>query len=124
MEQDPAVHSCPRRTARVVDAVLVLLPLLARPGLARERRPQEGAAIGFIALNWLVTLTAPGVGNCYALEHRWFPNYDMLDAVDKASIGLGLVRQALLDANNLLVPLLALLALHALPAWRDRTSQP
>jgi hypothetical protein len=90
---------------------LVLICLLPWLLIAAKSRRTEFlwkiAIVVFVALNWTIAVTAPGVHHRFVLEHRWFANFDALAWHEKANLGLGLVKQGILDPGNLLVVLLA-----------------
>ena len=66
------------------------------------------AHIGFLLLNAAIGLAAPGARNRYELEQiRWFANFDTLDLMEKANIGMGLVSSTVVNAQNLLIAMLA-----------------
>lgn len=85
----------------------LLMPLWFAQDTNRRQRGWQATILLMLAANWLVGMTAPGVRHRYELEHRWVANFDALNFMDKANIGLGLAKQGLLDPANLLVLLLA-----------------
>lgn len=94
----------------------LLVPLLVFRETSRSGAAWDVILVVFVAVNWMVTLTAPGVQHRFLLEHRWFANFDTLGAPEKVNIGLGLIKQSVLDPRNLLIALLAAIAVRALPA--------
>ena len=87
--------------------ICLLPPLLIAGKSDRTESSWKIAILLFVGLNFAIALAAPGVHHRFVLEHRWFANFDALAWFEKANLGLGLVKQGILDPGNLLVVLLA-----------------
>ena len=98
--------------------ICLLPPLLLAGKSERTGSWWKTAIVLFVGLNWTIALTAPGVHHRFVLEHRWFANFDALAWFEKANLGLGLVKQGILDPGNLLVVLLAVATVPALLAGK------
>ena len=86
----------------------MLVPIIWRLVATRTWNKWDIAHIGFVFLNAAIGLAAPGARNRYELEQiRWFANFDTLDLMEKANIGMGLISSTIVNAQNLLVAMLA-----------------
>lgn len=106
---------------------LVLLPasalLVVRRGVHQGRHPWDMAHLAFMALNALVLFSAPGSQRRFLFEEALrFPNFSALDALDKVSIGIGLLSTGMLDPGNLLVLVSSLLSAGLV--WRSPVRRP
>lgn len=94
---------------------IALLPAAAiLVGLrARQRRLQgwDVAQFAFMAANALVVFMAPGSRRRFLSEQALrFPDFATLDAMDKATIGIGLVLDGLVDSANWLLAAVIVMA--------------
>lgn len=89
----------------------LLVPLLLRRIATRTCSAWDIAHIVFVAVNLAIALAAPGIQHRYQLEQaRWFANFETLGVLEKVNIGLGLIKQSVLDSQNLLVAVFAAVA--------------
>jgi len=92
----------------LLPAAAILVGLRARQ---RRLRAWDIAQAAFMVANALVVFLAPGSRKRFLSEQALrFPDFSTLDAMDKATIGAGLVLDGLVDPSNWLLAALIVLA--------------
>jgi hypothetical protein len=100
----------------------LLTPLLVYRLAERTCNRWEIAQVVLIAANWVIAVTAPGLAHRYQAEQAvWFANFESVGIFEKANIGLGLIKEGVVDTSNVLIAILTAIAAGAIsviPATR------
>ena len=124
---DWALIACAGGFAAYSEQVAIVLLGLGVPRwwqLWRSGRfgPGDAALCGAISVNAAINLLAPGAQLRFAAETvRWYPDYDLLDVIDKLHLALGLVATTLGRTDHLAAAVLV--AVAGVLVWHARVAR-